>query len=97
MMIQSIRSFCCDAICYNMIIVLLGPEYGTTAASWKGCLTEAESLADVHLHIRDQLVGHDQVQAKVKDWKNEHFHKNMLGSTKETKELDDGFKKVIEM
>jgi len=30
-----------------------GPEYGTTEAAWKGVLTEADRIGDMHSSIRD--------------------------------------------
>ena len=69
-----------------------GPEYGTTEAAWRGCLVEAESVADVHTTIRDSLM--NNVQAQILAWKKENYHKPMVGPCKETKQLEDEFKKV---
>jgi len=69
-----------------------GPEYGTTQAGWKSLLTEADRVADLHLHIKEQLVG--DVQSSIKTWRAENYHKPMVGPCKETKELEDRFRKA---
>jgi len=56
-----------------------------------GSLNEAESLAEVHLSIRDKLT---EVQAELKKWKNEAYKKQMVGGCKEAKSFEDDFKKV---
>lgn len=51
----------------------LGPEYGTMEAAWKGILTEAERLSDVHLKVKENLcVGEMQ---QIKTWQKDNFHK----------------------
>ena len=56
-------------------------------------MTEADSLADIHLGIKEKLVG--EIQSDVKMWKGDHYHKGKLAvSIKETKELEESFKKV---
>ena len=69
-----------------------GPEYGTTEAAWKSTLVEAERVADMHLAVKDKLVG--EVQTDIKAWKAENYHKPMVGPYKETKALEDEFRKV---
>ncbi|KAK2178966.1 hypothetical protein NP493_521g01079 [Ridgeia piscesae] len=69
-----------------------GPEYGTMEATWQASLEEAESLADVHLGIKDKLL--TDVQTSIKQWKGENYHKPMVGTYKEAKQLDDDFRKV---
>lgn len=69
-----------------------GPEYGTTEAAWRGCLSEAEDLAEVHTGIKESLV--NNVQAQISQWKKENFHKPMVGPCKETKQIEDEFKKA---
>ena len=76
----------------KLVCQLLGPEYGTNKASLKGVLDEAEHLADVHLGIRERLIG--EVQVKVKDWKNDNYKKQIVGGCKEAKTFDDEFRKV---
>lgn len=72
-------------------MVISGPEYGTTEAAWKGILTEAERISDVHLKMRDSLC--NDVNAEIKQWQKENFHKAMM-HIKERKEMDDQFKKA---
>ena len=71
---------------------ITGPEYGTTQAGWVGVLTEAERVADLHIEVKDKLLG--DVQNSIKQWRQENYTKPMMGQTKQTKELDDGFRKV---
>jgi len=69
-----------------------GPEYGTTKTTLKGALDEAEHVADVHLTIKSRLLS--EVQAQIKEWKNENYKKQMVGGCKETKLFEDEFHKV---
>lgn len=69
-----------------------GPEYGTIAAAWRAILEEAESVADVHVKIRDDLI--NDVQNNVHQWKKENYKKPALGPCKETKQLEDEFRKA---
>lgn len=68
-----------------------GPEYGTTEAAWKSVLSEADSLSDLHLQIKDKLI--DGIVNEIKQWQKDKFHKSMM-QIKEKKEIDDEFKKV---
>lgn len=68
-----------------------GPEYGTTEAAWKGILSEADRLNELHLKIKDKLL--DNVVNEIKQWQKEKYHKNML-QLKEKKEMDDEFRRV---
>jgi len=74
-------------------LLLLGPEYGTTKSTLKGALDEADHVADVHLTIKSRLLS--EVQAQIKDWKNENYKKQMVGGCKETKLFEDEFHKVF--
>ena len=58
----------------------------------RGMLQEADSIADVHLDKKTQLL--QEVQATVKQWRGENYHKGMMGPCKETKHLEDEFRKV---
>ena len=69
-----------------------GPEYATMEAAIKGMMGEADSLADVHLSMKDKL--QNDVAAAIKQWRSENYHKGMVGPCKETKQLEDEFKKV---
>lgn len=68
-----------------------GPEYGTTQGAWRGVLEEADKLSDLHTEVGDKLV--NNVTVSIKQWQKENYHKSMM-HFKETKELDDQFKKV---
>lgn len=74
------------------ICLLAGPEYGTTEAAWKSTLSEADRIADIHLSVKDRLV--NEVQAEIKQWKSDNYHKPMVGPYKETKALEDEFRKA---
>ncbi|XP_041366171.1 protein kinase C and casein kinase substrate in neurons protein 2-like isoform X2 [Gigantopelta aegis] len=68
-----------------------GPEYGTCLGGWKSALIEADSLNSIHLDIADQLM--NEVYQSIKAWQKENYHKSMM-HFKETKELEDGFRKA---
>ena len=86
---------------YSQIIIeswcgcslLLGPEYGTNKNTLKGALDEADHIADVHLTIKNRLLS--EVQAEIKEWRNDNYKKQMVGVCKETKTFEDEFHKVI--
>jgi hypothetical protein len=60
-------------------------------AAWKGILTEAERISDVHLKMKDSLC--NDVNSQIKQWQKENYHKAMM-QIKERKEMDDMFKKA---
>ena len=62
-------------------------------STWQSAFDEAESLAEVHMGIKDKLLS--GVQTSMKQWKGENFHKPMVGMHKEAKQLDDEFRKVL--
>lgn len=68
-----------------------GPEYGTTEAMWRGLLEEANSTADLHTNVAENLMS--KVYQAIKAWQKENYHKSMM-HFKETKEFEDGFKKA---
>ncbi|XP_061175733.1 protein kinase C and casein kinase substrate in neurons protein 1-like isoform X4 [Saccostrea echinata] len=68
-----------------------GNEYGTIQAGWRGLLQEADSLADLHNVVSENLMTKDY--ASIKLWQKENYHKSMM-HFKETKELEEGFKKA---
>jgi hypothetical protein len=70
----------------------LGPEYGTTEAAWNGVMREAERLSELHLEVRGQLM--NDVHPTVKQWQKDNFHKNMMGVMKESKDMEDNFRRV---
>ncbi len=58
---------------------MVGPEYGTTEAAWKGALVEAERLCDVHNRVKDDLC--NEVIQQVKTWQKDTYHKVILTTT----------------
>lgn len=68
-----------------------GPEYGTTEAAWRGVLSEADRLNELHLKIKDKLT--DNVVNEIRQWQKDKFHKSMM-QIKEKKEIDEEFKRV---
>lgn len=68
-----------------------GPEYGTTEAAWKGILTEADRLSDLHLKVKENLC--TDVMHQIKVWQKDNYHKTMM-QIKERKEMEDQFKKA---
>lgn len=52
---------------------IAGPEYGTMEAAWKGILTEAERLSDVHLKVKENLCAGEIQQ--IKTWQKDNYHK----------------------
>lgn len=69
-----------------------GPEYGTTEEVCIGLIREAESIAELHTQVRDSLiaVSHNQIKA----WRDEHYKKPLMGQCKQTKGLEDSFRKA---
>lgn len=59
----------------NILFFLLisGPEYGTMEAAWKGILTEADRLSDVHIKVKENLTV--DVMQEIKTWQKDNFHK----------------------
>ena len=74
------------------MFLALGPEYGTMEAACKGVLTEAERVAELHLNVKDRLIG--EIQTNIKTWKNDNYTKKLVGPSTGTKELEELFKKV---
>ncbi|KAI8780801.1 protein kinase C and casein kinase substrate in neurons protein 3 [Biomphalaria glabrata] len=68
-----------------------GPEYGTTLGAWKGVLTEADGVAELHNAMAEKMM--DDVHTKIKFWQKENYHKSMM-HFKETKEFEDNFRKA---
>lgn len=57
----------------SLIYSLAGPEYGTTEAAWKGILTEADRLSDLHLKVKENLC--TDVMHQIKAWQKDNYHK----------------------
>ncbi|XP_064417706.1 protein kinase C and casein kinase substrate in neurons protein 2 isoform X2 [Latimeria chalumnae] len=73
-------------------LVEKGPQYGTLERAWNAMMTEAEKVSELHLDVKGALMNEDF--EKVKNWQKEAYHKQMMGSFKETKEAEDGFRKA---
>lgn len=73
-------------------VIAKGPEYNTMERATLGVCREAESLANVHLGVRDRLA--EDVVAKLKKWSTDTYHKNMFGRIKEKDDFSDQFKKA---
>ncbi|KAG8517921.1 Protein kinase C and casein kinase substrate in neurons protein 2 [Galemys pyrenaicus] len=69
-----------------------GPQYGTVEKAWIAFMSEAEKVSELHLEVKASLMNEDF--EKIKNWQKEAFHKQMMGSFKETKEAEDGFRKA---
>ncbi|XP_005102566.1 protein kinase C and casein kinase substrate in neurons protein 2 isoform X2 [Aplysia californica] len=68
-----------------------GPEYGTTQGAWRGLLTEADHVADLHTNMAEKMMF--EVHGSIKVWQKENYHKSMM-HFKETKEFEDNFRKA---
>lgn len=66
-------------------------EYGTTQGAWRGLLTEADEVANLHTSIAEKLMA--DVHFSIKLWQKDNYHKSMM-HFKETKEFEDNFRKV---
>ncbi|BFZ05187.1 hypothetical protein BsWGS_08226 [Bradybaena similaris] len=66
-------------------------EYGTTQGAWRGLLTEADEVANLHTSIAEKLMG--DVHLSIKLWQKDNYHKSMM-HFKETKEFEDNFRKA---
>lgn len=72
-------------------LINIGPEYGTTEAAWKGVLTEAERLSDVHMKIKENLL--IDVSSQIKAWQKDNYHHTLM-QIKERKDMEEMFRKA---
>lgn len=68
-----------------------GPEYGTCQGAWRGVLTEADHVADLHTIMSEKMMS--DVHRSIKEWQKESYHKSMM-HFKESKEFEDNFRKA---
>ncbi|KAL6458443.1 hypothetical protein MHYP_G00336730 [Metynnis hypsauchen] len=73
-------------------LVEKGPQYGTVERAWIAVMAETEKVSELHQDIKNNLLNEDL--EKVKNWQKDSYHKQMMGSFKETKEAEEGFKKA---
>lgn len=69
-----------------------GPEYGSMKIALKSCMDSVDRLAECHIAVKDRLL--NVVQARVKEWKNEHYKKSLMGGCREAKAFEEDFRKV---
>ncbi|XP_012159851.1 protein kinase C and casein kinase substrate in neurons protein 2 isoform X3 [Ceratitis capitata] len=69
----------------------ISPEYGTSEASWKSVLTEAERISDVHMKIKENLC--NDVSSQIKSWQKDNYHHTLM-QIKQRKDMEDMFKKA---
>eukprot|EP00050_Salpingoeca_kvevrii_P008282 m.301959 g.301959 ORF g.301959 m.301959 type:complete len:538 (-) comp14977_c0_seq1:426-2039(-) len=65
---------------------------GTLRPAWFALLREADSTADVHEMVREELT--ENVAGEVSRWKKEHYSKSMVKGVKETRKAEDAFHKA---
>lgn len=55
-------------------------------------MNETDKVSDIHQDIKNVLLNVDL--EKVKNWQKDSYHKQIMGSFKETKEPEEGFRKA---
>lgn len=58
---------------WRLKLFLIGAEYGTSEAAWKGILTESDRISDLHMNIKDQLC--NDVTSQIRVWQKDNYHK----------------------
>uniref|UniRef100_A0A8C4WU53 Protein kinase C and casein kinase substrate in neurons 3 n=1 Tax=Eptatretus burgeri TaxID=7764 RepID=A0A8C4WU53_EPTBU len=69
-----------------------GPQYGTIAKAWIALLSEAESRADLHAEVRSLLLRSDE--ERVRAWQRDSFHRAIMGTFKESRDVEEAFRKA---
>jgi hypothetical protein len=58
----------------------------------KNCLEATSRVAEVHTSLKDRL--QNQLQIRIKDWRNENYKKQIVSGCREAKEFEVDFLKV---
>ncbi|XP_018598898.1 protein kinase C and casein kinase II substrate protein 3-like [Scleropages formosus] len=69
-----------------------GPEYGTMKRSWLAFMDTTDQLSEIHMELKERLAVENS--EKVKNWQKDAFHKQIIGTFRETKEAEEGFRKA---
>jgi hypothetical protein len=80
-------------VCENSLyfFVFLAPEFGSTTSAWKALMAEADTSAEVHQTVHDEL--QNDVIPAIKAWQKAKYVKSMM-HIKSTKDFDEEFKRV---
>ncbi|KAK3556936.1 hypothetical protein QTP70_022432 [Hemibagrus guttatus] len=73
-------------------LVERGPQYGSVERAWISMMNDTDKVSELHQDIKNILVNVDM--EKVKNWQKDSYHKQIMGSFKETKEAEEGFRKA---
>lgn len=73
-------------------LVERGPQYGSVERAWMAMMNETDKVSELHQDIKNMLINVDL--EKVKNWQKDSYHKQIMGSFKETKEAEEGFRKA---
>ncbi|KAF5896286.1 protein kinase C and casein kinase substrate in neurons protein 1, partial [Clarias magur] len=73
-------------------LVERGPQYGSVQRAWIAMMNETDKVSELHQDIKNILINVDL--EKVKNWQKDSYHKQIMGSFKETKEAEEGFRKA---
>lgn len=69
-------------------LVARGPESGSLEAGWRGALTEAARLSEVHARVHARI--QEDIAESMHDWKTCHYHRHLM-HIKECKRAEEGF------
>ncbi|XP_042201074.1 protein kinase C and casein kinase substrate in neurons protein 1 isoform X2 [Callorhinchus milii] len=73
-------------------LVEASPMYGTLLKAWHAFLTSADRLSELHVEMQRSLVSEDA--ERIRGWQKETYHKKFFGGFKETREVNEGFRKA---